>query len=93
MTDYIATFYTHFGAVSFRRRMAPLAQDVRMMPVPRALSSSCGTCVSFSLPPEKKLAGGLSENEFPVQGNTDLEAVYEVKREGYALLYEAKEPS
>lgn len=93
MTDYIATFYTHFGAVSFRRRMAPLAAAVKMMPVPRALSSSCGTCVSFRLPPEKAPAPDLAENDFPVQGSPDLEAVYEVRGEGYALLYKAKEPS
>ena len=93
MINYIATFYTHFGAVSFRRRMASQAQDVRMMPVPRALSSSCGTCVSFNLPSGKKLSGELTENEFPAQGRADLEAVYEVKQEGYALLYESKEPS
>ena len=93
MINYIATFYTHFGAVSFRRRMASQAQDVRMMPVPRALSSSCGTCVSFCLPPEEKLSERLTENDFPAQGSADLEAVYQVKKEGYALLYEAKEPS
>ena len=93
MMEYIATFYTHFGAVSFRRKMGPPAQAVRMMPVPRALSSSCGTCVSFSLPSEKAFGSELSEYDYPVRESADLEAVYEVKQEGYALLYKAKEPS
>lgn len=93
MMKYIATFYTHFGAVSFRRKMASSAQNVRMMPVPRALSSSCGTCVSFCLPEEKKPAGDLTEEDFPVRDSADLEAVYEAGQEGYVLLFEAKEPS
>ena len=93
MKNYIATFYTHFGAVSFRRKMTSSAQAVRMMPVPRALSSSCGTCVSFELPAQEALGTLLSETDFPMPGSTDLEAIYEVKQEGYALLYEAKEPS
>ena len=48
--DQIATFHTHFGALSFHRRLAALGDAPVMMPVPRRLSASCGTCVRFTLP-------------------------------------------
>ena len=44
---YIATFFTHFGAQSFYTAMKHQDPAARMMPVPRALSASCGICVSF----------------------------------------------
>lgn len=48
---YIATFHTHFGAMSFHRMLQKRGdKEACMMPVPRALSAACGTCVRFSLP-------------------------------------------
>lgn len=44
---YIATFYTHFGAVNFTRVLSKHGQKGVMMPVPRILSASCGVCVGF----------------------------------------------
>ena len=44
---YIATFYSHFGAIRFNKQCAQQGVEVRPMPVPRALSSSCGTCARF----------------------------------------------
>ena len=47
---YIATFHTHLGAMTFRNTLLSLGDDSAvMMPVPRALSASCGTCVRFEL--------------------------------------------
>lgn len=51
MCSYIATFYTHYDAVIFRRLLHRLGMTGEMMPVPRKLSSSCGTCVSFNARP------------------------------------------
>ncbi len=48
--EQIATFHTHFGALCFHRRLTALGDSPVMMPVPRRLSASCGTCVRFSLP-------------------------------------------
>lgn len=45
--EYLATFHTHWGAVSFHRRLVSLGDKPVMMPVPRRLSASCGTCVRF----------------------------------------------
>lgn len=44
---YIATFYSHFGAICFQKLCETHRIPARLMPVPRTLSSSCGTCVRF----------------------------------------------
>ncbi len=38
------TFVSHYGAIRFRREMLARGIRVTLMPVPRFLSSSCGTC-------------------------------------------------
>ena len=45
--QYIATFYSHFGTVCCKRLCDELGWEAQAMPVPRALSSSCGTCVRY----------------------------------------------
>ena len=44
---YIATFYSHFGAIRFKRLCRDAGIPAELMPVPRNLSSSCGTCVRY----------------------------------------------
>ena len=46
MSTYVATFYTHLSAQLSSKRLRGAGYEARMMPVPRALSSSCGTCVT-----------------------------------------------
>lgn len=41
----IATFFSHFGAMRCKKACDRAGIPARMMPVPRMLSSSCGTCV------------------------------------------------
>ena len=48
MGDYIATFFSHFGAMSFKKKCEKEGYPATIMPVPRNLSSSCGTCVKFT---------------------------------------------
>ena len=45
--EYVATFHTHFGALSFHRAALRQGVEAQMMPVPRRLSASCGTCVRY----------------------------------------------
>lgn len=45
--QFIATFFSHFGAIRFSRDCRGKAENIRLMPVPRNLSSSCGTCVIY----------------------------------------------
>ena len=41
----VITFFNHFGAVRYKREAGRFGWKVQLSPVPRALSSSCGTCV------------------------------------------------
>ena len=54
MKDYIATFYTVYDAMVFQRILERrMSIPTKLMPVPRELSSSCGTCASFSCEDEQ----------------------------------------
>ena len=44
---YIATFFSHFGTIKFKKICDAKGIPAKAMPVPRSLSSSCGTCVRF----------------------------------------------
>ncbi len=80
MTTQIATFHTHFGAIQFHKLCKSLGDTAVMMPVPRALSASCGTCVKFAVP-------------FRPEAMTleDLDSVYAVEGDGYRLLFRNEE--
>ena len=45
----IATFFSHFGAMRCKKVCDKTGIPARMMPVPRMLSSSCGTCVRMEV--------------------------------------------
>lgn len=48
MEQYVATFHTHVSALLSARALAASGIDAKMAPVPRTLSSSCGTCVFYT---------------------------------------------
>ncbi len=77
--SYIATFYTHFGAMNFRRKMKALGDEkAEMMPVPRALSSSCGTCVHFFMEVDpKEVAEEDMERIVREEGNGTYTVLFE----------------
>lgn len=80
MHEYIATFHTHLSALMTSRTLTALGIRAQMMPVPRKLSSSCGTCVRY-----------FSETANLNAMDEDVEAVYEkVGREEYTLLMSAE---
>ena len=63
-------------ALEVHRAMEPMGVEV--MPVPRKLSSSCGTCVRY-----------MAEEALLNKMDVDVEAVYEViGKEEYTLLME-----
>ena len=47
MKRYIATFFSHFGALTYYKALEEQGIAAKIMPVPRKISSSCGTCVSY----------------------------------------------
>lgn len=79
---YIATFFTHFAAVNFARKLKDSAMKPIFMPVPRKLSSSCGTCVKFLLDSDiEKFSQERIQDE-------DLDKVYIAENEEYIPVYE-----
>ena len=48
MTEYLATFHTHLAALRSHRALTGAGIAARMAPVPRKISSSCGTCVFYT---------------------------------------------
>ena len=78
MKEYIATFHTHLSALMTSRALTGLGVQARMMPVPRKLSSSCGTCVRY-----------LAEDPNLSAMDEDVEAVYEkIGKEEFEALFE-----
>ena len=78
--NYIATFYSHFGAIRFKKICEKQGHAARLMPVPRDLSSSCGTCVSYeadSFEKEKYISNELEQ--VVCQLNEDYEVLYRAK--------------
>jgi len=47
MNRYIATFHSHFGAMLYSKSLKKQGIAAKLMPVPRKVSSSCGTCVCY----------------------------------------------
>ena len=77
---YIATFYSHFGAIRFKKLCQAAGMPAELMPVPLNLSSSCGTCVRY---------GG--ETPCPAaQYPEEVEQVVAVTEQGYEGLYRAE---
>ena len=78
MREFIATFHTHLSALMTSRNLNAKGAKAGMMPVPRKLSSSCGTCVRY-----------LAEEALLDAMGVDVEAVYEViGKEAYSKLME-----
>ena len=73
----IATLYSHFGAIRFKKTCEGMGWPARLMPVPRNLSSSCGTCVRY-------------EGECPAVIPEEVEQSAVLEGEGYRPLYRAE---
>ncbi len=58
---YLATFYSHYQALVYKKRLLTLDIEGQLKSVPRTLSSSCGTCCIY-------------ESESPI--NEGVEALY-----------------
>ena len=80
MKEYIATFHTHLSALLTSRALTTLGIRAQMMPVPRKLSSSCGTCVRF----EMAFDAASMQDE-------DLEKVVTVEGEVFTTIFETEE--
>lgn len=80
MSRYIATFYSHFGAMSFKKACEQMGYVAKLMPVPRNLSSSCGTCVRFE-------AADFQVDEEIFQRAEEIEQIVAVHDDEYVQIY------
>ncbi|MGM9553974.1 MAG: DUF3343 domain-containing protein [Faecousia sp.] len=77
MTEYLATFHTHLAALKSHRALTSAGLTARMAPVPRKISSSCGTCVFYTAEdPKESLL------------DADTEAIYRLDAESAVKLKE-----
>ena len=77
---YIATFYSHFGAIRFNLVAPEGVTNIELRPVPRNLSSSCGTSASFD-------AG--ESFTFTEDSTDEIEQIVAVTESGYKTIYES----
>jgi len=47
VNKYIATFFSHYDALTFFSLLKEKGIAAKVSPVPRKVSASCGTCVYF----------------------------------------------
>ena len=74
--EKVATFHSHYGAMVFKKRVG---ESCRLAPVPRSLSSSCGTAAFFSSNIDSSL---IDEN---------VEAIYLLEQGKYKKIYGEEE--
>ena len=77
---YIATFYSHFGAIRFKHEAPEGVTNIELRPVPRNLSSSCGTSASF------EADESFTFTEDPTE---EIEQIVAVTVEGYRTIFES----
>ena len=49
MRNYVVTFFSHYDAMVLASFLKAQNIEARLMPTPRKISASCGTCVSFAV--------------------------------------------
>ena len=74
MGVYIATFYSHYGALSYCKTLKKQGISAKLMPVPRKISASCGTCVSYTHSSAVEVAGCELEAIY-VEKNQEMECI------------------
>ncbi|WP_061996673.1 DUF3343 domain-containing protein [Clostridium sp. ATCC 25772] len=72
--NYLATFFTHSGAIKFKRYLTKNNIENEALPVPRKVSSNCGIGVKF-----------LYEKNIEKIYDEDIEKIFKVKEKGYEL--------
>lgn len=76
MMEYLATFFTHSGAIKYKKYLGSQGYLVDLMPVPRRVSSNCGIAAKFRW--DKDIKSIISE---------DIEHLYSITGTEYRLLY------
>ena len=76
---WIETFFSHFGAMRCKKMCDKTGITAKMMPVPRKLSSSCGTCVRME-----------AENCEMLPRSEETEQIAQEQAGGYQIVWKAE---
>ena len=74
--EYIATFFTHSGAIKYKNHLKKQGILIELMPVPRKVSSSCGISARFEY--NGDISAMISE---------DIESLFAIEGTEYKLIY------
>lgn len=80
MKEYILTFFTHFDAICFAKAFRKENIEVALAPVPRAVSSSCGTSAFFA-----------TKNALPDLSSFEYEQLFLLENGAYISLQDNRE--
>ncbi|MDL2252681.1 DUF3343 domain-containing protein [Ruminococcaceae bacterium OttesenSCG-928-I18] len=81
MTDtYVATFFSHYDAVRFSKNAQDMGIRVKLMPVPRKVSSSCGTGAVFE----------TDQTDYASFAQEGVDKIYLFREETYTLVFETE---
>ena len=87
---FIATFYSHFGAMRCKKECDKAGISARLMPVPRMLSSSCGTCVRIESEDAERIPRTEESEQRlqdPVESRRKLKKAFREKAERLLSLF------
>ena len=82
LREYIATFHSHFGAARFHKEKVKEGKKAYLQPVPRDLSSTCGTAVHFYVEDN-----GKSEPLSIKDPHGEIEQIVEIVGHSYKVCY------
>ena len=82
LREYIATFHSHFGAARVHKEKVKEGKKAYLQPVPRDLSSSCGTAVHFYVEDN-----GKSEPLSIKDPHGEIEQIVEIVGHSYKVCY------
>lgn len=69
----VVTFHITQHALAFEKKMLANQVDVKLMPVPRQVSSSCGTAARVDCEMKEEILAFCEENKMEIEGFFEIE--------------------
>ncbi len=76
MHEYMVLFFTHSGAMKFKRKSKKETFSCELMPVPRQLSSNCGVSARIAY-----------DGAIDALVDDEIEKIYRIENDEYTLIY------
>lgn len=85
--EYIYTFYSHYGAIRMNKECSKRVLSSVLMPVPRMLSSSCGTCCKINCDIAPDNITVFLFDDLPADIRDEIEQIAVVRDNAYDIIY------